>query len=192
MKLYSAYTLIELIITTSILIIIVGISIPQLIIDENLLLERELGRIYTTAFYLRQRAISTNSQQELFLNPEKQLFYYYENNKKYLFNLHKLTQFGFLKGSKGPPSNPAMLIKSAITFDSSTGSRKISFYPDGTSNAGTIYLINAKQTKMGALTCGVSQVFYGRRYLYKKSIWHPIGHHDDEKKIASISYNPAL
>ena len=70
--------------------------------------------------------------------------------------------FNYLPGTMGPPSNPVYPITQPITFAQDT----ITFYPDGTMNAGTIYITDQDQTSMYALTIGVTEFPFIRTYLY--------------------------
>lgn len=83
------------------------------------------------------------------------------------YNLPATIRFGFLPESKGPPSTPTRPIRSAITFPG----KKVSCFPDGTIQAGTVYLVDDKKSSMYALTSGVSAVSFLRKYRYDGT-WH--------------------
>lgn len=76
--------------------------------------------------------------------------------------LGKGFELGFLPGVKGPPSSPTSLITSAVTYPNNT----ITFHPDGSMSAGTIYFVDRNKTMMFALTSPVAHVSYLRLYEY--------------------------
>lgn len=76
--------------------------------------------------------------------------------------LSKGCELGFLPGVKGPPSSPTAPITSAITYPSNT----ITFHPDGSMSAGTVYFVDRNKTMMFALTSPVAHVSYLRLYEY--------------------------
>lgn len=166
-----AFTLIEFIITLAIVALLCSVGATWVWHTDTDLLTQELSALQQSILLLQYKAVSTNSIQKIFINRTKKLFWYQHNDKKYKHFLHKQTDFGFLPNAKGPPSNPTTPIKKAITFDLDVENDGICLYPDGTADAGTLYIITANMHKMAALTCGVSQVFYVGRYFYSNGSW---------------------
>ena len=177
----KAYTLIETVIMLAIMMTIAGITITITTDYASDTLKKDLFLLDLTIQRLTQEAISSNTKKYLYLDPKNNRFFYKKGEKPYIFNLHKENFFGFLPSIKGPPSNPKSLIKSYTTFDQEGDCNVITLYPDGSSSAGSVYLICPKKQKICALTCSVSQVLWNRRYLYHNATWTLIGYQYDEK-----------
>lgn len=73
--------------------------------------------------------------------------------------------FGVLPNVYGPPSSPQKLVTQAVTFVD----KKIVAHPDGTLQAGTLYITDSQQQY--ALTTPVSAFSYIRVYRYRDGVW---------------------
>ncbi len=73
--------------------------------------------------------------------------------------------FGVMPDTYGPPSAPQKIVTHAVTFVD----KKISAYPDGTLQSGTLYITDGN--RQYALTTPVSAFSYIRVYQYNSSIW---------------------
>jgi len=167
----AAFTLIELLLTLSILLIIVTIGIPHFLNRDQFLLQHELEKLEVVCTYLQQKAAASNQKQTLIFDPQANSYWYIKNSKKIINPLATPLIFGFLNNAQGPPSQPTKPITQPITFgvDETTGALQAIFLPNGQISPGTVYLIDKHKKIMGALTCPISQVSYIRRYLYQNS-----------------------
>ena len=69
-------------------------------------------------------------------------------------------EFGILPFTQGPPSKPQTLITQPISFKD----QKITFFPDGTMNSGTLYCTDVSKNFCYALTIPSAQVPVMRVY----------------------------
>ena len=120
--------------------------------------------VFAFSWYaLQQQAMARQRQEDMLLDEAKNRYYMSGQWQE----LPPGIRFGFLPNTKGPPSAPTTVLQSAITFPG----KKVSCYPDGTIQAGTVYLVNDKKSCMYALTSGVSAVSFLRKYRYDGT-WH--------------------
>lgn len=144
--------LFEILIVLSIFTSILFMSIGFLRLNNSFLVSVELERLYFYLLYMQNKAKIEKKDQSIVLKDVK---------------LTDGVLFGFLRNSKGPPSDPKYLINKPITFKDN----KIMFYKDGTISSGIIYLIDKNYNVMYALTSGVSDISYLRRYKYNLNNW---------------------
>lgn len=157
-KLIQGFSLVELLIVVAIVAIIVGLTMTNLSFFDRILLRAELNKLHATCVYAQRCAMAVN---------KKQVITFDKRNKAYTFNGHRqklarVVDFGVIVGAKGPPSSPNQAIGSPITFKD----EQIVFEPNGVIGAGTVYLVDAKKRSMCALSCGISQVSFLRKYRY--------------------------
>jgi len=154
----SGFVLFELILVLGLLVIIIGLAMVNLSFLNRHLVATETEKLYATCLYMQRCAMVSGQEQQLAFDTQAQTYMYGVTRE----SLPVGVSFGFIPGVKGPPSSPSTPIHAAVTF---TGS-KISFYPNGLIQAGTVYLVDDKKQCMYALSCPVSQVSYVRRYHY--------------------------
>lgn len=154
----QGFMLFELIVCLAIVVIIIGLAAGNLSFLNRHLVATETEKLYAACLYMQRLAMVTGHEQQLLFDQKTQSYVYGATQQK----LPAGVTFGFIPGIKGPPSSPFAPIRSAITFPDS----KISFYPNGLIQAGTVYLSDQNTTCMYALSCPVSQVSYVRRYRY--------------------------
>lgn len=152
--------LVELAVVVGILILILALSLPQFSFLERRMIKVELEKLSAVCKYLQQRSIARNEPETMTFDIAKGIYYVGKVPER----LAQGVLFGFLPGTLGPPSQPTSAITSPITFDN----KQITFYPDGTMQAGTIYLIDRSKRTMGALTASVGHVSYLRKYAFGK------------------------
>ncbi|MFC1894615.1 Tfp pilus assembly protein FimT/FimU [Candidatus Dependentiae bacterium] len=165
------FSLLELIIVVAAIVILFTLTIPKMSFLNNFLLKNEVDRLYCTFSFLQQRAIASNSEQKLFFDMNKNTYFFIDkNNKKNIVHLPKMLRFGFLYNSYGPPSNPIKIIDKAITFNKGK-KNSISFFSNGRIQSGTAYIVDKNKNFMCAITTGVSQKSFIRKYFYQNGKW---------------------
>lgn len=161
----DGYSLIELLVVLSLFVVGITVMIQHKNYLHRMVVRSELEKLYTTCAYLRAKAVADNKELILHFDQDKHRYSYGSVTEC----LSKLVKFGFLKGTKGPPSTAHRLITSPVTFVK----QQITFYPTGIIQSGTIYLIDRNETVMYALTNSVSHVSFLRRYRYDGA-WHQV------------------
>jgi len=155
------FTLIELAIVLSILILIVAITLPRLVSDDRMIIVNELNSLYTAVLEVQHKALVSNTQQVLTIDINKHCYHWLGKSH----SLHHSNQFGYLSGVKGPPSNPTMPLQNSCSFYK----HQIVFYPDGHIDPGSVYMIGLKSNLMYALCIGISQVSFVRKYYFNRT-----------------------
>lgn len=170
-----AFSLLELLVVLSLLIILFTFTIPKQRYFTCVLLQNEIDQLYTTFSFLRNKAIASNTKQELHIFSEKNFYTYYTKNKITTHKLCPLVSFGYIPNSKGTPASPKKIITRAITFKKikryQERYHRVIFSENGKISTGTIYLTDKKQKLMKALTCSPAQVSFIRTYDYKNKKW---------------------
>ncbi len=154
------FSLIEVMIVLALIALIMALVGANYSFLNRILVRSEVEKLCVICRYLQNGAVVKNTQQALAFDAANNTYAY--NNQH-----HKLSAqvtFGFLPGTKGPPSSPQAAIKNPITFPKG----KITFHPDGIISSGTVYLIDSSQQFMYALSSPISQVSYLRKYQYNK------------------------
>ncbi len=170
MRKQQSFSLVEFIVSLSILIIIAAIALPKFSISKRYLLQSEVHKLFVTFSFLQQKALASHRIQKLFIDAQSYT-YGAGSQRKIVTNLHKNIAFNFLKNAKGPPATPRTLIKKSVTFPPTKGRTIVTFWPDGRITSGTIYLTDNKEKYMTALTCPVAPVSYIRTYNYRNGKW---------------------
>lgn len=160
---HPAFTLIELTIILAIITLIAALCIP-LMMHHQSAVTAEAEALRSTLWYLQQHARAQNKQITLTFN---------ETDNSYISDIenHKLSRqvkFGILSDVLGPPSAPHKRLTTAITFPD----KKITINPNGSMQAGTIYLIDVPQKFLYAVTVPIAGVAYIRIYHYRNKQWH--------------------
>ncbi len=156
----------------SILLIIFSLTIPRLNFLNNYFLYHEQDLLLSTLSYVQHKAIAANAAQFFWFDITKNTYSYrYPKNKVQTYTLKHGVTFGFLPGSKGPPSKAEHLIVHPITFDTHQKNHTATCFPNGTITPGTIYLIDKNKKTMVALTCSISAATYIRKYSYEDGRW---------------------
>jgi type II secretory pathway pseudopilin PulG len=167
-ELRDAFTILEMVLVLTILTILCTLSIPAFIDYDRQVLVQELEKIDVILRYLQQRAMVTQQVQSLTLTATASSYVY--NTTRYVMP-HRVC-CGYLPTVYGPPGDPTAPLTSAATFPcTQNGTYCIKIFPNGKISAGALYMCTINQTRMGALTCTVSQVSYLRKYMYELGQW---------------------
>lgn len=154
----NGFMLFELVITVALLafIILLGVGIFSGL--QHILVHLEAQKLAVTCRCLQYQAQSSNSAQQLFFEPTKQSYYFNNHHEK----LVEGVQFGRGTGVIGTPSRPNQTPSSPITFVQN----RITFFPQGILQAGTVYLTSREKAVTYALSTPISQVSFLRIYRY--------------------------
>lgn len=176
-----AFSLIEVLIVLSLIVVILTVSIPRFEFLNEHILSFELEKLFTIFIYLQQSAIASNKILFFVINEKDQSYVYSTGPTKIKKErLADKIKFGFIDGVCGPPGNPIKRIDKAINLESHLTSANIKenniikFLPSGRITAGTIYLVDKVKKHMAALTSSVSYVSYIRKYKYENFKWRSL------------------
>lgn len=114
----------------------------------------------TTLLYAQQHARTSNREVVVEIDQEKQTF----KSDTFTHTFPSNMRFGTLPGIQGPPSAPLKQISKPITFEQN----RVIFYPDGTIQSGTLYLVDTATQTQYALTIPVGHVRYIKLYQFTK------------------------
>lgn len=169
---HKAFSLIELLLSVSIISVLVILAVTRLSVFSAYWLYREQDQLAMVITYVQRKAMVTNTVQKIILDPEKNSYRYnYPGIKPKTTHLAHGVSFGFLSGSYGPPAHPEQLVTNPITFQKTKNGYEIICYPDGTMSAGTIYLLDHKKVTMVALTVNVGTFAVVRKYKQNNLQW---------------------
>lgn len=172
-----AFSLLELLITISIVTIVLAIAIPRIIPSEHTTLIYELEKMASTFTYLQQKALASNIPQTLTFDiPNNSYSFQGPSGKNTVYKLPESLFFGCIQNILGPPAKPIQPITDPITFkkdhkNTETPLFQATFFTNGQITPGAAYLIDQDKKVVGAFTCAVSQVSYIRVYLYENNAW---------------------
>jgi len=167
----KAFSLIELLVVIVIFMILCSISIPLFFNRTKNQLRYEIDKLETMLTYLQQSAMARGQKITVLFDLKKNSYSFTTGNKRSDIQLSPNIKFGYLNGCLGPPSNPKKRITTPISFHTKSAQATLKIQPNGQSTAGTIYFTDKDKKLMGALTCGVSQVSYIRKYTYRRHMW---------------------
>lgn len=166
-----SFSLIELMIVVSLMVVLVSFLIPDISFRKDLLLIQELDRLEALFYTLQQRAVSTGEKIVLSFDIDKNSYSYKAlSNGLNFATLSSGIRFGIVGGALGPPWKAIEKIENLITFAKINEKPAVVFFQNGKMSSGTIYLCDENGVG-GALTCAVSQVFYIRKYMYNDKQW---------------------
>ena len=167
-----AFSVIELLMVVSIICILAAIGIPSLFnraSDGPLI--NSLNELELLCLCAQHSAYASNEQQCITINTMTKECCLTTKTQTWRFQLPATCHFGVIGRVCGPPAEPKEIITQAVTFPGEKTTYRIFFRPTGVISAGTAYIIDKDAGCMGALTCGVSQVSYIRKYMYKNHYW---------------------
>lgn len=164
----NAFTFLEMLIVIAIVIILCAITIHSFGDDDRTLMLQELEKIEVILLYLQQRAMATQQAQSLIITTTAQTYMY--GRARHV--LPARICFGYVPTAYGPPGNPTAPLTQVATFPAVNPSTYIlKIFPNGKMSSGALYMRNYSGTRLGALTCTVSQVSYLRKYMYDSGQW---------------------
>jgi type II secretory pathway pseudopilin PulG len=168
-----SFTLIEVMLCIGIVLMLLSMGLPSSAFYTQALLYREIDLLYATCSYLQQASIAAGKKHILYINKKERLYFYLLRGIRTIkHSLYSEIDFGSLPESLGPPASPNHLIVDPITFP--TEDKKnytITFYPDGTISAGSIYVRTKRHNFMAALTYQVGGISSLRTYRYQQGMW---------------------
>ena len=165
---HSGFSLIETGIVLMLLSALMCLGMHSFQEYDRLLLHNELNRLYMLCIAYSQRAALQQRPYEItFSSTNSQIINITEPSQEEIHHLTNGTQFGILTSVKGPPATPQNFITQPITFVGN----KITFYPDGKIQPGTLYLTDTNKRWLYALSCSVGTLSYLRRYRYEQNKW---------------------
>ncbi len=159
----QGFSLVELMIVVALVALLSGLTLWNMRMFSGLVVRADIEKLYTVCMYLRQKAVSTRTEQLLEFDQLNNA-YRYDGTVEHLSTA---ATYGFVEDVMGPPSAPHKTITTYSSFDSS----HIVFYPDGIIQSGTLYITDKDKKMLYALTSGVGQVSFLRKYRYDGS-WH--------------------
>lgn len=160
----NGFSLIELMIVIALLSLIAMLSVGSYHTFNRFLVSAELNQLRILLLCMRYKAMALHSTISIAFNRAQQS--YMIDNHAYPLHAASLN---YIPGVMGPPAYPQQLINKSITF----ADDRITFYADGTMNAGTLYVTDQQHSCMYALTIAVHDVANIRIYSYNKT-WHLI------------------
>lgn len=154
----NGFFLLELVIVLALIAMIVSMTFmnSQLLTEQNL--KGHLQNIYAAIMYTHRAALATGMPQTITFDIQHNRYYVGDTP----YELSRDIAFDFLPGTKGPPATPVHAITKAITFVD----LKLTAHPDGTVQAGTIYLTDKNKKYMYALTVPAGHVSFIRCYEF--------------------------
>ncbi len=153
------FALFEVLVVIMLFSIITAFSLSFIRVTDTAYVRAELEKLRACMLYVQARACSEQKQKVLTFNLKEHSY----TADTQCTKLTPAVRFGIRKDVKGPPSDAVYTLKDSITFVE----HKAIFYPDGTISSGAVYLTDHKHSCLYALTSGISQVPYLRRYTYK-------------------------
>lgn len=157
----KAFSLIEVMVCLSIILLGMGVCMQQQGIFKRMIIRQEMNRLFHEIYAVRSVAMIQGEPREIRFD---RIAHRYESGGIW-HDLPAVIKFGVLPGIQGPPSRPQSAIVDPIHF---VGHR-ITCYPDGTIQAGTIYVIDDDALYQYAITSGASSVSLLRKYRYDGS-----------------------
>lgn len=182
LKSKSSFTLFEILLVLSLLLIVLTITVPVRNFLGNYYLKSEIERLEVFYRYLQQIAIASGQTKIMVFDLQKNSCCCEKTKTEKLVHLlENGIKFGFIPGVFGPPTKPTHKIEGPISIDrsiaveaknnASMDGLNIKFLPSGKITSGCVYFIDKQNKNMGALTCSPSKVSYLRRYIYNGVNW---------------------
>ncbi len=157
-KIIRGYTVIELTIVCGLCALIVCLVSINVSFFNGCVVRSELDRLHMVCMTLQRVAFVTHRSTTLYIDMRNNLY-------TYQGHVHKLppqVRFGIIAGVKGPPSCPNADLTTPVTFKHAA----ITCTAQGIIHPGTLYLTDKEQKVMYALSSGIAQVSYLRKYRY--------------------------
>jgi Tfp pilus assembly protein FimT len=158
--------LVELMIVCAAVCVIASLSLTRTQVHQQLAVRTELQKMRVFCRFIAQRALFLGNQQSVTFDFAKQQY----QADGYQEKFSDAIKCHIIPGIKGPPSDPRDYVSKPCTFENNA----IVFKPDGTANAGTIYLCTNPYQQMYALTIPIGQYQYIRLYRWHAGTWELI------------------
>ncbi len=166
-----SFLLVELLVAISLFVLLITFAIPSFRFSSRHHVLQEIDELFSVCHLLQQRAMARSREYVLHLDPCGYHTPAEQGPPMVHHQFHKEITFGCRSDIKGPPGRPTKPVSKSVTFPTTKGQSRISFFPTGVMSAGTAYLTDAKQQHVAALTSGVAQVSYLRKYQYTPEGW---------------------
>lgn len=154
----GGFSIIELMVTISLCALMVTLTLVNVSFLDRGTVRSEIDKLYSVCMYVQQCALTSSKELEIVFDTTENSYTFSGRTE----TLYPSVRFGFVSGTKGPPSSPQKKIKSGITFKKN----KIIFYPDGVISSGTVYMTDTGEKTLYALSNGISQLSHLRKYSY--------------------------
>ena len=182
MRTKASFTLFEILLVLSLLLIVLMMTAPVSNFLGNYYLKSDVERLEVFYRYLQQLAIASGQTKILVFDLQKNACSCQKSKTDKLVHLlENGVKFGFIPGVFGPPTKPTRKIEGPISIDRSIAveaknnaaldNLSIKFLPSGKITSGSVYFVDRQNKNMGALTCSPSRVSYLRRYIYSGINW---------------------
>jgi hypothetical protein len=166
----ASFSLFEILLVLSLLLIVVTITAPVGNFLGNFFLKSEVENLEVFCYYLQRLAMASGQEQVLTFDLQNHTYSCQKSKKEKIVHfLENGVRLGFIPGVFGPPAKPSKKIESPINGDKP--GTQVKFLPNGKITSGSIYFVDRQNKNMGALTCSPSRVSYLRRYIYNGVNW---------------------
>lgn len=161
---FYGISLLEVVLSVALLMLILTMSMPLFVMHKRLFVKAELENIYGLMLYLQRKASVECSIQTLVFNTSNTT--YSINNTAATSKLAQDVIFAQPRFTHNKSFKRDQLER-PTSFKNGT----VYFYPDGTITAGTLFLTDSKHSCAYALTCGVAQIGFIRKYRFSGDTW---------------------
>lgn len=161
----SGYLILEIALVVACIIVLVSIGLPRMQLFERRIIHYELAVMRQFFMASAQRALATGAQQTIILDPAHNRY----SCNGFVQQLAHGVCFGLAQQvTVAPSEDGSPLIATTFT------NNQIICYPNGTLQAGTLYLTNAQGTECGCITIPVGMYLHIRSYGYTNGRWKRI------------------
>lgn len=159
----TGFFLIELMVVCAICALCACLSLVCVHEFNHFLLRTHLDYLHSTCLCMQKTAMLHGQEFKIMCDEHNHALYIEGREQKFPTHI----KFGFLPTGCGSPGSMQESLTKAITFKNNT----IHFYPDGTISSGTLYITDARQKAMYALTSPVGSISYLKKYKYENARW---------------------
>lgn len=160
------FSLIECSTVLALIALLATITMSSLGFIQRFFVRAEVEKLHAMCRYVQKCAIIDHIKYVLTLNKMDHSYTSLMGTEQF----PRGVQFGLLPGLKGPPSSAAVTLHTPITFTD----EHIEFYPNGTIQSGTVYIVDTLRQNAYALSNGVAHISHLRKYYYYNKTWHLI------------------
>lgn len=158
----SGFSLIELVVVIGLSMIVASLLLVHAVWHRHTIVRHELDTLCYAIMMQAHRALAEGKAKAIVFMPPNS---WSDETKVHTFAEH--IHYGTQTGTTGPPGAPSHLVTNPLTY---TG-EKIICYPDGTVQAGTVYLLSDEDAAAYALTTDIGTDGLVRRYRMMKGKW---------------------
>lgn len=150
------FSVVEVVVVLALIALLMGLTMSIGSWFARFLVQREIHKFQTLCYYVQAHAVATGHEEMIRLDRHKQGYWYHET-------FHALPPgiaYAIMPRIAYGPGQRAYHRHNPISYVNDT----IHFYPDGTIQAGTLYM--SDRTTQYALTTNVGAISYIRIYYY--------------------------